>query len=278
MVAENDHTVIGECPKSASFSDLDKRGMLPPDLNVPRKIKQGKKMLIDDKVNNFDNIQIDLSQLFRAFPFDAKDNSNPGWNPFLYDIPHKLYRSRLIPYRYRKKLFLMLRRSRQDICWFNAFNEYWTKLLKGRKMWSVEDFFFLYGIYRMRSARQTNVSAISDTGSDDHEVHLRKWQNNAVISKLFHLVNAEFFSHDLRVVELMWKFHARPLDILEFGCGTAPVTLTVFEFTEPDANQRFFISDLEYLAFHYGCYRFRHWANIIPVPLSPKNGWCVHLT
>ena len=110
-------------------------------------------------------------------------------------------------------------------------------------------------------------------GAPQEESHLEKWQDPLVISKLFHMVNKECFSHQLLPVERMFAHHPQTETLLEFGCATAPITLSFFEFFRPTPALRFHVADLAYLPFHYGCHRFRQCANVIPNLLKPEDGF-----
>jgi SAM-dependent methyltransferase len=58
---------------------------------------------------------------------------------------------------------------------------------------------------------------------------------------------------------------------MEYGCGTAPITASYFEFYAPKVAHRIILAEIETLAFHYGAYRFRRCSNVIPILLLPEN-------
>jgi len=60
---------------------------------------------------------------------------------------------------------------------------------------------------------------------------------------------------------------------MEFGCGTAPITSTLFELHRPAREIEITISDIQTVAFHYGAYKFRECSNVHPVLLRPEKNF-----
>lgn len=65
--------------------------------------------------------------------------------------------------------------------------------------------------------------------------------------------------------------------MLEFGCATAPVTASLYEFYRPESQFKMYVSDIPTLAFHYAAYRFRYCSNVIPILLKPENDFILKL-
>lgn len=227
--------------------------------------------MLSTEPNAFDNLVVNVKKLFAQFPCDQKHE--PWQEAPLRDNPwlHRIYKMGLIPIQYRMSLWHLCRRTHVDLTWFFQFKEYWGQVLQGRGMWGVHDFFFLKNIYAMASASHRVGESSEDGLSAPDNAHLSKWQNPLVIAKLFHLVNKESFSHKLVPLLKMKKFHKGPVHLLEFGCGSAPIILSYFEFFKPDPRIHWTMADIEYLAFHYGCFRFRHCKNVHPVLLKHED-------
>ncbi|MBF0455985.1 MAG: methyltransferase domain-containing protein [Magnetococcales bacterium] len=223
-------------------------------------------------MNKFDKLVVNVPELFKSFPYDAKESPAVNKVPFLQTRLHRIYKNRFLPARYRKALWKIGRNTHIDLSWYEVFREYWKTVLKGRGVWSVQDFFFLKGVYTVASANQSLDNAQAEPEISEG-AHLKKWQHPKVIAKLFHMVNKEYVTHQLLPLEFMRTYHPSPRNILEYGCATAPITLSYFEFFNPDPQQKIYLADLEYLPFHYGCYRFRHCQNIIPLLLRPEEGF-----
>lgn len=216
---------------------------------------------------------VNVPEIFKEHPYDEKKLQENDNVSFFQTRFHRFYRNRFIPARYRKSIWKVCRNTHIDLSWYETFKYYWRTVLKGRGVWSVQDFFFLRGIYSVASANQSlNHEHGNEIVVSENE-HLRSWQNPNVIQKLFHMVNREYFSHQFLPLELMQKYHDSPKNILEYGCATAPITLSYFEFFNPVPQQRFYIADLEYLPFHYGCFRFRHFENVVPILLKPEDNF-----
>jgi 2-polyprenyl-3-methyl-5-hydroxy-6-metoxy-1,4-benzoquinol methylase len=163
-------------------------------------------------------------------------------------------------------MWQLLRRVRLDLAWFERFRRYWGKVLGGRPLWGVEDFYFLRNVYRMRFQNAT-VPDTTDAGA-----HLEAWQRPAVLSHLFHSVYKESLNHELRVLRPLRGLARKPVrTLLEFGCGSAPITTTLCEFQPPRGRREIWISDIETVPFHYAAHTLAPFREIHAVPLRPEN-------
>lgn len=213
--------------------------------------------------NRYDSIALDVDHLYQSWPYDRKDKpmlNRPQWASSVF---HSLYRFPLLPLRAREYVWQAARRSRLDQAWFEAFKDYWQAVIEGRPLWGVEDLYFLRGLYRIKF--QNNQ--IPDGA--DASIHVQAWQRPEVLYQLLHLVYKESFINELTIVRLLQRFSARrPRRLLEFGAATAPITTSLFEFLVDAPNIHFTIADIKTLAFHYGAYKFRACANVVPVLLE----------
>ena len=217
--------------------------------------------------NQFDNLYVDVNKLYEEFPITDKINGKSGIPSFARTKFHKIYRSSLLPLRRRTALCEFLRRVNVDLSWFQEFSSYWTRVLHGRPMWGVQDFYFLRGLYRVKfSANQ-----VPDT--DDPGTQLSAWQRPEIIYQLFHQVYKEAIRSEIATLELLFKYKKDVSRFLEFGCANAPITTSLFDFFPSARSFNIYISDIKTLAFHYGGYRFRNCSNVHPILLSPENGF-----
>ncbi|MEA3208163.1 MAG: hypothetical protein QOE70_1220 [Chthoniobacter sp.] len=211
--------------------------------------------------NGFDNLHVDVAQLYRAFPVDRPADLGFAWDGAI----DRLYATPLLPVAMRSHAWQLLRRVRLDLTWFERFRRYWGKVLGGRPLWGVEDFYFLRNIYRMRFQSAT-VPDTTDAG-----VHLETWQRPEVLSHLFHSVYKESLNNELRLLRPMHALHRGPVQtILEFGCGSAPITTTLCEFQPPRGEVRAWISDIETVPFHYAAHTLAPFRNVQAVPLRAE--------
>jgi len=165
----------------------------------------------------------------------------------------------------RHYLWHALRRINLDQSWFEAFRPYWTDVLGGRPLLAVQDLYFIQGLYRVRY----QDLGVPDTR--DAHLHLEAWQRPEVLYQLLGLTYKESFRSNFRLLQLLRKFgQGRTSSLLEFGCATAPITTSLFEFYPPTRDARVYISDIKTLAFHYATYKFRECPNVLPILLEAK--------
>jgi SAM-dependent methyltransferase len=72
---------------------------------------------------------------------------------------------------------------------------------------------------------------------------------------------------------LLFKYKSNARVIFEFGCATAPIMTSLFEFHPSAKNYKVYISDVKTISFHYAAYKFRQFANVIPILLSTENAF-----
>lgn len=223
-----------------------------------------------NKKNLLDNLIIDVKELYDKFPINRKINPKPNLIEFNQSFFHKIYRNRFIPLKYRNYFWHFFRRLKLDLSWFKLFNAYWIKLLGGRSLYGVEDFYFFNNFYRVKF--QDNQ--IPDT-NDPYE-HLEAWQRPELIYQLFHLTYREAISNKLHLLSRLRKNNKKFRSILEFGCGTAPIITTLFDFFRLNKDIKIYISDIQTIAFHYAAYKFRSCSNVISLLLIPENNFLLN--
>ncbi len=227
----------------------------------------------NQQANFFDNMVIDVEKLYKEFPLVKETDACCNKAPFLSDFCHRVYRSRFIPLKYRSLACKALRQMRLDQSWFLEFRKYWSGVLKGRPLWGVDDLFFLKNLYRIKF----QTTCVPD--SAEPNLHCQAWQRPEVLYQLLHLVCRETVLDQLKILKKLAVLRPdfKKLKMLEFGCATAPITVSLFEFYRPKTSMRMYISDIPTLAFHYAAYRFRYCSNVMPVLLKPEDDFALKL-
>ena len=98
--------------------------------------------------NLLDDLIIDVKKLYEDFSVDKKIKQ--GSRSLKKNYFNKIYKSCLMPVKYRNYFWHFFRRLHLDLSWFNKFNSYWTSVLKGRPFWSPYDLYFLKTAYRLK--------------------------------------------------------------------------------------------------------------------------------
>lgn len=224
------------------------------------------------QTNFFDKMVVDVERLYERFPISEKVDPRPCHVESMQSLFHKIYRNSFIPLKYRRNIWSFCRRTNIDLTWLDEFRSYWSSVLRGRPLFAVHDFFFLKNLYRVKFQN----SQIPYT--DDPHVHLQAWQRPELLYMLFHQISKEAMFNQLEILSLLRKHAKKNLNsFLEFGCGTAPITTSFFEFFRPAEDVRIYISDIQTLPFHYAAFRFRKCANVSPVLLAPEDRFALSL-
>jgi len=221
--------------------------------------------------NYFDNIIIDLNKLYLKWPINKKICSKINQVNYLRVNFNKIYRSIFIPLKVRLFFWNLFRQTKIDLIWFNEFHKYWKNIIGGRPLWDVQDLFFLKNFYRVKFQK------IQIPDSDDPLIHLEAWQRPEIIYQLLHLVCKESVFNECRLLKLLKTYKKKFSSFLEFGCGTAPITTSLFEFFHLPKTVKIYISDIQTIAFNYAAYKFRNYSNVIPVLLVADNNFLLNL-
>lgn len=213
--------------------------------------------------NQWDNLVIDVQEIYNRFPLSVASQSPAITSSAAFFS--KVYGSSLLPLSLRRYVRKMAYQTNLDLRWFQEFSWYWGNVLGGRPFWGVQDFYFLMNLYRVRF--QDNL--VPDTV--DASVHLAAWQRPEVLYQLLHLVYKETVMEYVSLIRQMFKFNPRTRTFLEFGCGTAPITASLFEFFGAKHGLKAYFSDIQTIAFHYAANRFARYENATPLILVPEN-------
>ncbi len=99
--------------------------------------------------NQFDDIRISVSELYRNYPVDIKENI-PHRHTMSYRASLKFISTPLLLMKFKFVVWSLFRRLNLDWSWFEDFSEYWEKVLHRRPLWGPQDLFFLKNHYRIR--------------------------------------------------------------------------------------------------------------------------------
>jgi len=223
------------------------------------------------KNNYYDNLIVDLNDIYSKSPINKKHYLKTNQVSYLKSYFDKLYHCSILPLKVRVFFWHLLRQTRIDLTWFKEFKNYWTSVIGGRPLWNVEDLFFLKNLYRVKFQE----CQIPDT--NDPEIHLKTWQLPELIYQLLHLVCKESINNEYGILKLLMTYKKKFRSLLEFGCGTAPITTTLFELFHLSKKIKIFLSDIQTLAFNYAAYKFRNCLNVIPVILDVENDFLLNL-
>ncbi len=222
--------------------------------------------------NFFDNLVVDIKKIYSKHPINKKYSPKINNVNYTKNIHYKLYRSSLIPLRLRRLFWRFLRQINIDLTWFNEFEKYWVNIIGGRPLWNIQDLFFLKNLYRVKFQE----NQIPDT--ENAAIHLEAWQQPALIYQLLHLVCKESVMNESKLLKLLRTYKKKMNSFLEFGCGTAPITTSLFDFFHLSKRMKIYISDIQTLAFNYAAYKFRNCSNVIPLLLVPDNKFILNLS
>lgn len=218
---------------------------------------------IDRQSNQWDNLVIDVKVIYELHPI-GKVTTHKVMTPVSV-LFQGLYKSPFIPLSLRHFLRKICFQIHLDESWFYEFAQYWSGVLGGRPLWGVQDFYFLMNFYRIRF--QSNQ--IPDT--NDANVHLAAWQRPELLYQLLHLVYKETIVDYVSIIKKIFQYKKRFGAILEFGCGTAPITASLYQFLGEKKGIKVYFSDIQTVAFHYAAYRFVGYSGAEAVMLSPEN-------
>lgn len=221
--------------------------------------------------NQYDDLVVDVRRLYEAHPIERKTDAAPNRVRFAQSPFHRLYRGRLLPLTWRRHLLRLARRSHLDLGWFHEFRCYWTDVLGGRPLYGVEDFHLLRGLYR---ARFQDLQ-VPDT-LDPHR-HLEAWQRPEMIHQLLHQIYLETLQDQVSSLYYLFKLRRRVRRLLEFGCSTAPVTVSLFDFYQPGPDLTVYLADIQTVAFHFGAWRFRNCSNVVPLLIRAEDHFRLNL-
>jgi len=181
--------------------------------------------------NHFNDIEVDISKKHEEI------NDIIPKHPF----GQLSLKTRIIHHFLRKiKLYPKLVDSGFIRRWFDEFNFYWQKELKGRPL-KLHDFFYLHSYYRVKFQ---DISLESENNSDKF---LQDWQKPANIYQTFSCAY-QYASNPFSYIPFK-KYLKRNSSILEYGCGFAPITTSLAHYKPNKYNLS--IADIPQYTYHY---------------------------
>ena len=214
--------------------------------------------------NAFDNLVVDVEQVYKEWPIGNLSGGKSVWPG--------VYRRSWWPLAWKHYLWHIGRRSQLDQSWFERFQPYWSAVLGGRPLSGVQDLYFLRNWYRVKF-QQSQVADSTSAGE-----HLHTWQSPEIIYQLLDQVYKESLVNELPLVGLLREYaRGRAGSWLEFGCATAPIATSLFEFGQMRPGVKVYIADIKTLAFHYAAYKFRAVNQVQPVLLEAEDDFHLSL-
>ncbi len=190
------------------------------------------------KSNLYDNLQIDIQELHSSSLqnnyFLKKGNCNVTGILLKMGLWEKLIDSGFV----------------RD--WFKEFHLYWVKILGGRPLY-LHDFFYLCSDYRKKFQ---NVALDNDKPDNFLEV----WQMPENVYLLFRAVY-KYGIHPLSFYRYR-KYINRANNILEYGCGIAPITYSYVKYKRFTLKKNFTIADISSFTYHFAKWRLHNVKNI----------------
>ncbi len=204
--------------------------------------------------NLYDNISISPLSLHRAVGIDETKRSIKVHNFFVRNFNKFLYKIGF----FQKLIDSGFKRG-----WFQRFNYYWTNSLGGRPLY-FHDFFFLYSTYRIKF----QYLELEKHQEKDAGEFLNVWQKDVNIYSVFYYV----YKYALNSFSYFpfRKYVKNGDNILEYGCGIAPIITSLIE---NGYRCNFTAADIQSYIFHYAKYNLLNnnveFVDIIPNEL-PK--------
>jgi 2-polyprenyl-3-methyl-5-hydroxy-6-metoxy-1,4-benzoquinol methylase len=143
--------------------------------------------------------------------------------------------------------------------WFNEFNFYWQKELGGRPL-KFQDFFYLHSLYR---SRYQNLKLEDETNPNQF---LNDWQKPENIYQTFSCA----YQYGINPFSYFpfKKYLKKEMSILEYGCGFAPISASLFHYEPNKFNLT--IADIPNFPFHYAKWKLKPF-NVKTININPNN-------
>lgn len=212
----------------------------------------------DDMASNkFDRLVVNIDELFRQFA-DPPHRRFPSYAT-------RLIRRACIGGLLKLGLYRRLVDAGFVRAWFDEFEEYWIKVLKGRPI-LFPDFSYLLGVYRQRF----QACAVEEGASAER--FLDAWQNPATLYLLFGAVRT--YAHQPFFGYRQERWVSDNDRLLEFGCGIAPVSNFFLNYSVK-RGLMLDIADIQQINSHYARFRFGsvvRWVAVEPYQTVLQSG------
>ena len=187
--------------------------------------------------NLFDQLEINIAKKH------GEINSRSLRHPF---YPPPFFKRKVHLFLNKLGLFKKLAESGFIRRWFNEFNFYWQKELGGRPL-KFHDFFYLHSLYRSR------YSDIKLENELNHNQFLADWQKPGNIYQIFSCA----YQYGVNPFSFLSfkKYLQKGMKILEYGCGFAPISTSLFHYHPNKFNLT--IADIPGFTFHYAKWKLK---------------------
>jgi SAM-dependent methyltransferase len=194
--------------------------------------------------NLYDDVRIDIEEAHRSFKRDNK----------------KAFKKR---YYYATGLLVKLGLWKRFIDsgyirdWFEEFNNYWVNCLGCRPL-KLHDFFWLYSYYR------TKFQSIEVPDDVDAQEFMRAWQ----LPENIYLIFSAVYHNALSPLHAYAKYTKNTKEILEYGCGIAPITYYFLKYRN-FKDAKFTIADIRQFTYHFAKWRLSPNDNVSFIDIYP---------
>ncbi len=199
-------------------------------------------------MNKFDNLSVDINKLFEDSNYVNSKSSDTN-------LILKFIKRYFIGFLIFTKTYKVFINSGIILNWFEEFQSYWMNVLKGRPLY-FHDFHFLLGVYRQKFQKVTTPE------NSTEKEFLNSWQNKDTIYQLFSAVRR--FSYEPLHCYKYEKFIKNGDKLLEYGCGIAPITYSLKNFSIK-SDLQFHIADIRQINSHFARWRLAKDVNFIEI-------------
>ena len=199
-------------------------------------------------MNKFDNLSVDINRLFEDSNYVNSKSSDTN-------LILKFIKRYFIGFLIFTKTYKVFINSGIILNWFEEFQSYWMNVLKGRPLY-FHDFHFLLGVYRQKFQKVTTPE------NSTEKEFLNSWQNKDTIYQLFSAVRR--FSYEPLHCYKYEKFIKNGDKLLEYGCGIAPITYSLKNFSIK-SDLQFHIADIRQINSHFARWRLAKDVNFIEI-------------
>lgn len=212
-------------------------------------------------VNKFDKVCLDIEAEFQKQDSLLKYRAESGMekNRMLYSF-FCIIKMYFFGFLQRTGILKRLAFGNYILEWFFEFKRFWVDYLDNRPI-DIFDFHFLRGIYRVRFQEVS----LRDEKSDKKFV--TSWQESANLYLLFQGVWSYGQKSYLNFYPFL-KYIPQKANILEFGCGIAPITTGLVKYCKYK-NLNFTLADIKQINFLYARWRFEKNKNVKFLTINP---------
>lgn len=202
----------------------------------------------------FDDIRVNLGELYtRILSLQKLD---PPRHSALANLIKMYFIGALLKMGIYERLIY----SNLVLGWFKEFKNFWISCLLEKTI-DVVDYHYLRLYYRIK------FQNVSHENEGNSEKFLETWQKQENLSILFHAVWYHAKTAYLTFYPF-FKYLPKKGRILEYGCGTAPITQGLLKY-QSHRNYEFTIADILQINFLYALYSIGRYKNVKSITMGP---------